>query len=117
MASAIAPTLPTVFWHRQLPPLSGEPGGEHTLEASSRRVPLIFSRDDEEWARCYADLMAQAQGRLEQEVARLDGDYAHVRREVIHPRHDAAAGEAWLYGRFDYVLYRDPGKRIGKSRT
>jgi hypothetical protein len=98
-----------VYWHRELPPLTAEAMEEHTLEASSRHVPLAFSRGDEEWGRCYGDLMMQARARLAQEVARLGGHYAHVREEIIFPRHDEAAGEAWLYGRFQYVLYREPG--------
>ena len=49
-----------VYWHRELPPLTAEVIGEHTLEADSRRVPLAFSRGDEEWGRCYGDLMARA---------------------------------------------------------
>jgi hypothetical protein len=98
-----------VYWHQELPPLTAEVMGEHTLEAASRRVPLAFSSGDEEWGRCYGDLMTRARVRLAQEVARLGGHYAHVRHEVISPRHDDAAGEAWLYGRFDYVLYREPG--------
>jgi hypothetical protein len=94
-----------VFWHRQLPPLSAEPLAEHTIEAVSRRVPSAIARDDEEWARCYSDLMDQAEVRLDQEIARLGGHYAHVRHELITARHDQVAGEAWLYGRFDYLLY------------
>lgn len=108
MATTIDDTPRVVFWHRQLPPLSAEPVGEHTVEAVSRRVPFTFARDDEEWARCYADLMAQAQVRLEQEIARLGGHYAHVRHEVISARHDHVTGEVWLYGRFDYLLYLEP---------
>lgn len=42
--------------------------GEHTLEATSRRVQGRFSRADEEWGRCYGDLMTQARARLIQEV-------------------------------------------------
>lgn len=97
-----------VFWHRELPPLTAELRGEYTLEADSCRVPLAFSRGDEEWARCYGDLMARARERLEQEVVRLGGNYAHVRHEFVRPKHDEAAGEAWLYGRFEYVLYQEP---------
>ena len=44
----------------------------------------------------------------ELEVARLGGDFAHVHDEVIVPKHDDAAGEAWLHGRFSYMLYRRP---------
>jgi len=97
-----------VYWHRELPPLTAEAAGEHTLEADSRRVPLEYSRADDEWGKCYGDLMSRARARLEQEVARLGGHYAHVRHEIIHQRHDDATGEAWLYGRFEYVLYREP---------
>jgi hypothetical protein len=28
--------------------------------------------------------------------------------EAINPRHDDAAGEAWLHGVFRYMLYRSP---------
>ena len=48
----------------------------------------------------------QLANRLMQEVARLGGDLAHVNDEAIHPKHDDVAGEAWLHGRFRYVLYR-----------
>ena len=108
MTASINPPLQIVYWHRELPPLTAETVGEHTLEADSRHVALAFSRGDEEWGRCYGDLMTRARARLEQEVARLGGHYAHVRHEIIYPRHDEAAGEAWLYGRFEYVLYREP---------
>ena len=69
-----------------------------------------FSHADEEWGRSYNDLMTQAGARMAQEVARLGGHYAHVGGEVITPQHDDAVGEAWLYGRFKYVLYREPGR-------
>ena len=52
--------------------------------------------------------MANAESRLVQEVARLGGHFAHVYDEVIDPKHDDAAGEAWLHGRFSYMLYRRP---------
>jgi hypothetical protein len=96
-----------VYWHRDLPPLTAESIGEHTLEATSRRVQGTFSHRDEEWGRCYDDLMTEARARLAQEVTRLGGDYAHVGGEVICPRHDDAVGEGWLYGRFKYVLYKE----------
>jgi len=41
-----------------------------------------------------------------QEVARLGGHFAHVHDEAIHPNHDDSTGEAWLHGRFGYMLYR-----------
>jgi hypothetical protein len=50
--------------------------------------------------------MANAENRLAQEIARFGGDYAHVSDESIDARHDDAAGEAWLHGRFSYMLYR-----------
>jgi uncharacterized protein CbrC (UPF0167 family) len=98
-----------VYWHRELPPLSADICGEDVVEVTSRRVPGSLSRHDDAWETCYADLAAHATNVIEQEVARLGGDYAHVKDEVIDPRHDDATGEAWLYGRFGYVLYREPG--------
>jgi hypothetical protein len=95
-----------VYWHRELPPLDADLMAEHTLEANSRRVSGSLSQRGELWDQCYRDLMEQAEHRLAQEVARLGGHFAHVLDEVIDPRHDDAAGEAWLHGRFDYVLYR-----------
>jgi hypothetical protein len=96
----------TVYWHRELPPLSAEPMGEHTVEANSSRVPGSLSHRDELWHRCYRDLMTVAEHRLVQEVARLGGQCAHVHDETIGSRHDAATGEAWLHGLFTYTLYR-----------
>lgn len=95
-----------VYWHRELPPLRADPISEHVLEAASSRVPGTISHRDDLWELCYADLMRQARVRIEQEVARLGGNYAHVVNEAIDSRHDDVRGEAWLRGRFDYVLYR-----------
>lgn len=117
MTDTVATAAQILYWHRELPPLSAEVMGEHTLEATSRRVQGRFSRADEEWGRCYGDLMTQARARLTQEVARLGGDYAHVGEELIAPRHDAALGEGWLYGRFKYVLYRDPACAPARGHT
>lgn len=50
--------------------------------------------------------MAQARTRLEQEVVRLGGHFAHVLDESIDSRHDETTGEAWLHGCFTYMLYR-----------
>jgi hypothetical protein len=97
-----------VYWHRDLPPLEAEPIAEHIVEADSSRVPGTIAHRDELWDRCYRDLMARAESRVAQEVARLGGDFAHVHDEAIDPRHDEAAGEAWLRGRFGYMLYRRP---------
>ena len=52
------------------------------------------------------ELMENAERRLAQEITRLGGDCAHVHGEAIEPRHDYATGEAWLRGRFSYMLYR-----------
>jgi hypothetical protein len=95
-----------VFWHRELPPLNTELMAEHTVEATSDRVDGTISHRDELWDRCYQELMANTQGLLAQEIARLGGHYAHVLDESIDIRHDDAAGKAWLHGRFSYMLYR-----------
>jgi hypothetical protein len=58
--------------------------------------------------------MDSTRSRMAEELARLGGDYAHVHEEVIRPRHDDAAGEAWLHGRFTYMLYR---RRFDPSTT
>ena len=54
--------------------------------------------------RCYRDLLANASERFTQEINRLGGRYAHVLDEHVDSRHDDIAGEAWLRGRFTYVL-------------
>jgi hypothetical protein len=100
-----------IYWHRELPPFDAEPIGEHLVEAKSDRVPGTLVHRDELWDRCYEDLMAHARMRLEQEVARLEGDYAHVLDESIESRHDDTTAEGWLHGRFTYMLYRRPRKR------
>jgi hypothetical protein len=103
---ATSPPMQRVYWHRELPPLDTEVLGEHTLEATSVRVPGMLVFRDELWKGCYADLMAKTRDRFEQEIVRLGGDCAHVFEESIDPRHDDATGEAWLHGVFEYVLYR-----------
>jgi hypothetical protein len=108
-----------VYWHRDFPPLDAEPIGEHTVEAASRRVPGTIAHRDDLWQVCHANLMAEARMRMEQEVARLGGDYAHVFDEAIDSRRDDLKNEAWLHGRFDYVLYRrgaPAGVRPGKPQ-
>ena len=104
--------VPIVYWHRDLPPVTAEVIGEHTLEATSVRVAGTLAHRDELWDRCHQDLMARACIRLEQEVARLHGHYAHVFGEAIDARHDDTTCEAWLQGRFTYVLYRRSGSDI-----
>jgi len=95
-----------IYWHRELPPLDAEPMGEYVLEATSYRVPGTLAHRDEQWTACYDSLMREARERLDQEIARLGGHYAHVLRETIDERHNDAVGEAWLHGRFDYMLFR-----------
>jgi hypothetical protein len=95
-----------VYWHRELPPMEAEPLGEHTVEAVSARVPDTIAHREELWTICRDDLMVQAGRRLLEEISRLGGRCAHVLAESIDTRHDAVTGEAWLHGRFTYVLYR-----------
>jgi hypothetical protein len=99
-----------VYWHRDLPPLDAELVAEHTIEATSARIEGTISHRDELWDGCYQELMANTKARLTQEIARLGGHYAHVHGESIDIRHDDAAGEAWLHGRFSYMLYRRPSQ-------
>jgi hypothetical protein len=100
----------TVYWHRELPPLTAELIAEHTVEAISDRVSGTIAHRDELWDRCYRQLMMNAETRLAQEVARLGGQFAHVNDEAIDVKHDDVAGEAWLHGRFSYMLYRKQEK-------
>ena len=95
-----------VYWHRDLPPLDAELMAEHTIEATSDRVDGTISHRDELWDRCYRDLLANTRERFSQEIDRLGGRYAHVLDEHVDSRHDDVVGEAWLRGRFTYVLYR-----------
>jgi len=95
----------TVFWHRDLPPLSAVVIGEHTVEANSDRVPGTLAHRSEIWDRCYQELMANAGSRIDAEIARLGGRYAHVHGESIGAKHEDATNQAWLHGTFTYVLY------------
>ena len=104
------------YWHRELPPLDAEIIGEHTSEATSGHLPGTIAHRDDLWRRCYEDLMNQAQVRVGQEVARLGGHYAHVFDEAIDARRDEAKNEAWLHGRFSYVLYRRGSRRATDER-
>jgi hypothetical protein len=102
MASAPA----DIYWHRDLPPLDAVAMGEHTVEANSARVPGTIAHRDELWDACQRELAADAAARMRQEIARLGGRYAHVLDERIEVKHDAATDEAWLHGRYTYMLYR-----------
>jgi hypothetical protein len=98
----------SVYWHRDLPPLDADLLEEHTVEATSSRVPGTLAHRDDLWDRCYHELMANTETRVIEELARLGGHYAHVHDEAIGPRHDDIAREAWLHGRFTYMIYRRP---------
>jgi hypothetical protein len=95
-----------VYWHRDFPPLHADPIGEHTIEAASHHVPGTIAHRDNLWQACHDDLMAQARSRIAQELDRLGADYGHVFDEAIECRRDDFKNEAWLHGRFDYVVYR-----------
>ena len=95
-----------IYWHGELPPLDAQAMDEHIAEAASGRILGTLAHRDELWNRCYEDLMVQARARLEQEIIRLGGNYAHVLNESVDSRHNGATGEGWLQGRFTYMLYR-----------
>jgi hypothetical protein len=103
-----AMSAPHIYWHRDLPPANARPAGEHVLEAVSGRVAGTLAHRDDLWDHCYRELIARAIDRLGQEVTRLGGDCARVLAEHIEPRRDERTGEAWMYGRFVYELYRSP---------
>ena len=102
---------PIVYWHRDLPPLDAELVAEHTVEANSSRVEGTLAHRDELWDQCYRDLMGRVHHRLDQEVHRLGGDYAHVLDETTGSKHDHHSGEVWLHSRITYSLLRRPQKR------
>src|SRR5436190_21852785 len=108
MEAKIDTVQKVVYWHRDLPPLSAEVVGEDTVEATSHRVQGSLSHRDDAWLGCYQDLLERTRVRLEQEVARAGAHFAHIHHESIDARHDEAKGETWLFGRFHYVLYREP---------
>jgi hypothetical protein len=95
-----------IFWHRELPPIAAEPMDEHIVEADSARVAGTIAHRDELWDQYYEDLMSKVRARLEQEVLRLGGHYAHVLDETVESHHSDASNESWLHGRFTYMLYR-----------
>jgi hypothetical protein len=111
METAVKKTPPpcrqTVYWHRELPPLNAAILGEHVVEAVSMRVKSDLAHRSELWDRCYRDLMARSEERLHQEMSRLGGDCVHVLEESVDTRRDDLTGEAWLHGRFSYLLLRD----------
>jgi len=94
-----------VYWHRELPPLNAVAVAEHTIEADSVRVHGTYV-ERELWERCASDLAEAIERRLAQEAVRLGGASAHVIDEHIDVKHDPARDEAWLHGRYTYMLYR-----------
>ena len=94
-----------VYWHRELPPLEAVPLGEHTIEADSTHVARTLA-DRDIWDHCATDLAKGIEHRLIQEAARLGGEYAHVLDEHLDVKHDPIQNEAWLHGRYTYMLYR-----------
>ena len=94
-----------VYWHRELPPLEAVALGEHTIEADSTHVAGTLA-NQELWNQCASDLAKGIERRLAQEAARLGGDCAHVLDEHIDEKHDSVHDEAWLHGRYTYMLYR-----------
>jgi hypothetical protein len=105
MKGGVSEQAKSVYWHRELPPLEAQPLGEHVLEATSGRIPDTIAGREELWNRSKDDLMAHTKQRLIDEIRRLNGRYAHVLSESIDTKHDARTGEAWLQGRFTYMLY------------
>ena len=81
---------------------------EHTVEATSSRVAGRSSTGTSSGIAATRSSWPTPVSRLAQEIARLGGHYAHVHDESIDTRHDDATGEAWLHGRFSYMLFRRP---------
>jgi hypothetical protein len=94
-----------IYWHRELPPFDAEAMGEHVVEAESERVRGTVAHRDEWWDRCYEDLMTQVRIRLEQEVARLGGNYAHVLNESVVPR-SIPVLKPWMTHCSDAITFR-----------
>src|ERR1700722_3851159 len=72
------PAGKTVYWHRELPPLDAEVMSEHTLEATSSRVPGTLTHRDELWDRCYEDLIARTRAGWNRRA--VINSVGHVRR-------------------------------------
>jgi hypothetical protein len=105
---AIGTNYKIIYWHRELPAFRAD--AVDVIEATSNRVPGILLHRDELWNTCYEELMTCTYARLEQEVARLGGHYAHVLSESVESHHEGATNESWLYGRFTYMLYRQSAR-------
>jgi hypothetical protein len=105
MGSVPVGAAKAIYWHRELPPIDASPMGEHVVEASSPRLPGTIAARDELWSRCERALATAVELRLSQEVSRLGGRFAHVLDERIEAKRDPVLNEAWLHGRYTYVLY------------
>jgi hypothetical protein len=96
-----------IYWHQELPPIHAKALGEHVVEAASEHIANTLVHRDELWHQCYGNLMSNARARIEQEVVRLGGRCAHVLDESVDSRSNDVSREAWLHGRFTYMLYGD----------
>jgi hypothetical protein len=112
-AEDIVPRI--VYWHRELPPADAEVLGEGVIEATSGHILGTLAHRDELWQQRYGELMAHARTRMEQEVRRLGGAYAHVLSESVDTRRNDASGEAWLHGTFSYVLLGVPKRQTPRT--
>lgn len=97
-----------VYWRRELPPLSEQIEGTHEVEAESPRIRNDIAHRSELWGVCHGPLLAEAERRTAQELARLGGSCAHILDEQIVAKVDDTTGEFWLRGRFRFVMYRHP---------
>ena len=95
-----------IYWHRDLPPLDADVVAEHVVEAASDKADYHFDRRDELWHDCAPSLRAHLVERLESELDRLGGAYAHVLEEDVTPHVDYANAQYWLIGRARYSLYK-----------
>ena len=46
-----------VYWQRELPPFDADAVAEHSIEATSSRVPGTLVHRNELWGKCYENLM------------------------------------------------------------
>ena len=105
-----------VYWHRELPPAHSEVMHEHVIEAVSDRIPGAIERHGELWQRCYDELMEHTRFRIEQEVKRLGGDYAHVLDEHIDSRATTRRAKAGCMAALITFSIGRPGRRTTRHR-
>jgi hypothetical protein len=104
--AGIAADKQIVYWHHDLPPFEAFVLDEYAIDIDGVRVPGTRVLRDEVLEWCRADLQRRCVARLEREVQRLDGHYAHVFCERIDATRDEAKDETWLHGRFRFSVYR-----------